>query len=151
MKKSCGGIFVLLQIAVSVFYCFEGLIFSFQHTVGSIIGICVYFLCTITVYGLGKTVVKTQDFTLIAGYDPKKNYNKAEAADMVRYITIAACFIGMVYAAMFLITPLLSNGAERELFSGILTAGYVISLTVDIFVFNAKYKDRIIIKEGEET
>lgn len=150
MKKSCGGIFVLLQIAVSVFYCLEGLIFSFEHTVGSIIGICVYFLCTITVYGMGKFVVATQDFTLIAGYDPKKNYNRAEFTDMVRYITIAACFIGMVYAALHLVIPFIGSNAERELFGGILEAGYIISLAVDIFVLNAKYKDRIIIKEGEE-
>ena len=150
MKKSCGGIFVLLQIAVSVFYCFEGLIFSFEHTVGSIIGICVYFLCTITVYGLGKSVVTTQDFSIIAGYDPKKNYNKAEFTDMVRYITIVGCFIGMVYAAFHLIIPFIGSSADRELFGGILEAGYIISLAVDIFVFNAKYKDRIIINETKE-
>ena len=150
MKKSCGGIFVLLQIAISVFYCFEGLIFSFKQGLGGIIGIWTYFLATITVYGLGKLVVTTQDFTIIAGYDSKKNYNKAEVTDMMRYITIVACFIGMVYAALHLIIPFISSNTERELFAGILTAGYVISLTLDIFVFNAKYKDRIIINETKE-
>lgn len=147
MKKSCGGIFVLLQIAVSVFYCFEGLIFSFEQGLGGIISIWVYFLATITVYGLGKTVVKTQDFSIIAGYDPKKNYNKAEVTNMVRYITLVGCFIGTVYAALHLIIPFIGSSAERELFAGILTAGYVISLAVDIFVFSAKFKDRIVIKE----
>lgn len=153
MKKTCGGIFVLLQIAVSVFYCFEGLIFSFEQPIGigSIISIWIYFLATITVYGLGKLVVTTQDFSIVAGYDPKKNYNKAEVTGMMQYITTVACFIGMVYAALHLIIPFIGNSAERELFSGILTAGYVISITVDIFVFNAKYKDRIIINETKET
>ena len=150
MKKSCGGIFVLLQIAISVFYCFEGLIFSFEQGLGGIIGIWTYFLATITVYGLGKFVVTTQDFSIVAGYDPKKNYNKAECMNMVQCITIVGCFIGMVYAAFHLIIPFMSNNAERELFAGILTAGYVISLTLDIFVFNAKYKDRIIINETKE-
>lgn len=153
MKKSCGGIFVLLQVAVSVLYCFEGIILSLEQPIGigSIISIWIYFLATLTVYGLGKFVVTTQDFSIVAGYDPKKNYNKAECMNMVQCITIVGCFIGMVYAALHLIIPFMRNGAERELLSGILTAGYVISLTADIFVFNAKYKDRIIIKEGAET
>ena len=143
MKRTYGGIFVILAFCLAVFYCFEGMIFRYEQTVGGIISIWIYFFTTIFIYGFFKSTAKSGDFTLIAGYDPKKNYNKAELADMIRFFTLCSSFFGCFYIGLHLLTPFVRKN-EGELFAGILTAAYVLSLALSVFVLNSKYKSRII-------
>lgn len=149
MKKSYGGIFVILNFCFAVFYCFEGLMIRFDQTIGSIISIWIYFLCTVFIYGIFKSTAKSGDFTLIAGYDPKKNYNKTEFADMIRLITLSSSFFGCFYSGLFLLMPFMSSD-DRIIFDGILTVAYVLSLALSIFVVNLKYKDKILLQDEVE-
>lgn len=50
IKKNYGGIFVILTFCFAVFNSFEGLIFHYEQSVGNIIGVWTYFLCTIFIY-----------------------------------------------------------------------------------------------------
>ena len=143
MKRTYGGIFVILAFCLAVFYCFEGMIFQYEQTVGGIISIWIYFFTTIFLYAFFKSTAKSGDFTLIAGYDPKKKYNKAELTDMIRYFTLCSSFFGCFYIGLHLLTPFVRKN-EGELFSGILTVAYVISLALSVLVLNSKFKSRII-------
>lgn len=145
-KKNYGGIFVILTFCFAVFNSFDGAMFHYEQTVGNIIGVWAYFLCTIFIYGILKSTAKSGDFTMIAGYDPKKNYNKTEFAEMIRYITLGSSFFGCFYSGLYLLMPLIGKN-ERSLFDGIITVAYVISLALSIFVVNIKYKDRILQQE----
>ena len=143
MKRTYGGIFVILAFCLAVFYCFEGMIFQYEQTVGGIISIWIYFFTTIFIYAFFKSTAKSGDFTLIAGYDPKKNYNKAELTEMIRYFTLSSSFFGCFYIGLHLLTPFVPKN-EGELFSGILTVAYVLSLAISVLVLNSKFKSRII-------
>lgn len=150
MKKSYGGIFVILALCFSIFYCFEGLIADYNPTVGSIIGIWAYFLCTIFIYGLLKSTAKSGDFTLIAGYDPKKNYNKAQFSEMIRYITLSSSFFGCFYSGLLLLMPFIDKN-EQSIFDGIIMAAYVSSLALSVFVISFKYKSKILLPNDEKS
>ena len=72
-----------------------------------------------------------------------QNYNKAELTDMIRYFTLCSSFFGCFYIGLHLLTPFVRKN-EGELFAGILTAAYVLSLALSVFVLNSKFKSRII-------
>lgn len=59
MKRAYGGIFVILTFCFAVFNSFEGIIFQYEQTIGNIISVWVYFLCTIFIYGIFKSTAKS--------------------------------------------------------------------------------------------
>ena len=52
-------------------------------------------------------------------------------------------FFGCFYIGLHLLTPFVRKN-EGELFFGILTVAYVISLALSVLVLNSKFKSRII-------
>ena len=62
---------------------------------------------------------------------------------MIRYFTLSSSFFGCFYIGLHLLTPFVQKN-EGELFSGILTVAYVISLAISVLVLNSKFKSRII-------
>lgn len=110
MKKFFGGIFVLLHVAIGLFYCFEGLITPVKPSIGVIISVWCLFSMSAIMYPLGKSVYKTQDFTMIAGYDPRKhNYNKPVFAEFFRQVTIWCCFFGFFFSTLYRSIPFLER------------------------------------------
>ena len=150
MKKFFGGIFVLLHIALGLFFCFEGLITPIEPSIGIIISVWCLFFTSAIMYPIGRSIYKTQDFTMMAGYDPKKKYNKPIFAEFYRLVTIWWCFFGFFFSALYLFYPLMGSN-ERALFSIFIVGGYTLGLFISYGVLYYKYKDRIIIKEGAES
>lgn len=151
MKKFFGGIFVLLHIALGLFYCFEGFITPTEPSITVIVCVCCMFAMSAVMYPLGRSVYKTQDFTMISGYDPmKKKYNKPVYAEFFRQVTIWWCFFGFFFSALYLFCPLIgANG--QVLFSGLIVVADVLGIIISYAVLYHKYKDMIVIKEGEKT
>ena len=151
MKKFFGGIFVLLHIALGLFYCFEGLITPIEPSISVIISVWCLFASSAIMYPLGRSVYKTQDFTMMAGYDPmKKKYNKPVFAEFFRQVTIWCCFFGFFFSTLYLFCPLLEKN-ERQLFSGLIVVGDILGILISYGVLYYKFKDKILIKEGEKT
>ena len=151
MKKFFGGIFVLLHIALGLFFCFEGLITPIAPSVSKIVCVWCMFATSAFIYPMGRSVYKTQDFTMIAGYDPmKKKYNKPVFAEFFRQITVWWCFFGFFFSALYLFIPLFGKN-EQFLFSGLTVVGDILGILISYGVLYCKYKDMIVIKEGEKT
>ena len=150
MKKFFGGIFVILHIALGLFYCFEGLITPIEPSIGVIITVWCLFATSAIVYPIGKSVYKTQDFTMMTGYDPKKKYNKPVYAEFYRQVTIWWCFFGFLFSALYLFHPLIGKN-ELRLFSCFIDAGYILGIFISYGVLYYKFKDKILIKEGAES
>lgn len=151
MKKFFGGIFVILHILLAVFYCFEGLITPIQPSIGVILCVWALFPVSAIVYPIGRSIYKTQDFTMIAGFeDITKSYNKPVCAEFFRQVTIWWCFFGFFFAALYLFLPLMGAN-EQGLFSGLIVVGNILGILISYAVLYCRYSDRMIIKEGEET
>ena len=151
MKKFFGGIFFLLHIALGLFYCFEGLITPIEPSISVIILVWCLFATTAIMYPLGKSVYKTQDFTMITGYDPmRKKYNKSVYAEFFRQVTIWWCFFGFFFSALYLFSPLFGKN-EQELFSGLVVVGDILGIVISYGVLYYRYKDKIVVEEGTET
>ena len=149
MKKFFGGIFVLLHIALGLFYCFEGLITPIEPSIGVIF--CVWALFTVSafVYPIGRSVYKTQNFTMIAGFeDMKKDYNKPVCAEFFRHVTIWWCFFGFFFSALYLFLPLMGAN-EQGLFSGLIVVGDILGILISYAVLYSRYSDKMIIKNSE--
>ncbi len=140
LKKFYGGIFIIADFLVCVFFSFAGLIFSFEQTPGSVLGIWVFLLCSLTVYIFIKHAVVSQDFSLIAGYDPDKD-DKEELSKMLQALLIYNSFFALVYSMLYTIRSFLEEN-KQETFSIIITLTYVISLILLICILNKKYNYR---------
>ena len=147
MKKFFGGIFVLLHIALGLFICFEGLITPIEPSIGVILCVWALFTLSAIMYPLGRSIYKTQDFTMIIGFDPaKENYNKPVCAEFFRHVTIWWCFFGFFFSAMYLFVPLMGEN-ERELFGGLIVVGDILGVIISYAVLYSRYADKMIIKE----
>ena len=149
MKKFFGGIFVLLHIALGLFFSLEGLITPFEPSIGVIITVWCLFAASAIMYPIGRSVYKTQDFTMMTGYDPKKKYNKPVYAEFYRQVTVWWCFFGFLFSVPYLFYPLMGAN-ELGLLTIFITGGYTLGLFISYGVLYYKYKDRILIKEGEK-
>ena len=151
MKKFFGGIFVILHIALGLFFCFEGLITPIQPSIGTILCVWALFTVSVFVYPIGRSVYKTQNFTMIAGFeDMNKNYNKPVCAEFFRQVTIWWCFFGFLFSALYLFLPLLGKN-EQFLLSGLTVVGDILGMLISYAVLYSRFADRMIIKEGAET
>lgn len=149
MKKFFGGIFVILHILLAVFYCIEGLITPIQPSIGVIL--CAWALFTVSafVYPIGRSVYKTQDFTMIAGFeDMNKSYNKPVCAEFFRHVTIWWCFFGFFFSALYLFLPLFGKN-EQQLFIGLIVVGDILGILISYAVLYSRYADKMIIKNSE--
>lgn len=141
IKIFYGGIFVLINLALCIFFCFEHLIFPFEQTVGKVIGIWIFFICSITLYPILKLSVQSDDYSLIAGFNTEKNLDKSLASKMLILISIWNCFTAMIYSFLYLIMPFIEGSAAQSLYGGILITAYITGLAVLILIVNRKYKN----------
>lgn len=147
MKKFFGGIFVILHTLLAVFYCFEGLITPIQPSIGVILCAWALFTVSAIIYPLGRSIYKTQNFTMIAGFeDMNKNYNKPVCAEFFRQVTIWWCFLGFFFCALYLFLPLMGAN-EQGLFMGLIVVGDILGILISYAVLYSRYASRMIIKE----
>lgn len=150
MKKFFGGIFVISHILIALFYCFEGLITPIEPSIGVILCVWALFTVSAVMYPLGRSIYKTRDFTMIAGFDPmKENYNKPVCAEFFRHVTIWWCFCGFFFSALYLFLPLMGAN-ERALFTGLIVVGDILGILISYAVLYSRYAGRMIIKNNEK-
>ena len=147
MKKSCGGIFVLLQLTFALFCSFEGLIFSYEQTLTAVLSIWLYFICSVTVYAVSRPVIRTGDIRMINGYDPSKKYDREAFVNFTKYSSVPICFIGLVFTFLELFRPLFLN---QIIYGEILTFGYILVFYIPLVIAYVKYGRKIVIKEAKE-
>lgn len=148
MKKTCGGIFVLLQLALALFCSFEGLIFSYEQTLSAVLSVWLYSICSVTLYAISKPVIRTGDIRMINGYDPKKKYDREAFVNFTKYSAVPICFIGLIFTFLELFRPLFSS---QSIYGNILTFGYILVFYIPLVIAYIKYGRKIVIKEEKET
>ena len=94
----------------------------------------------IFVYGL-----KTNEYALIAGYDPKKNYNitylrKSLMSILMMILVGAIAFLFIFYLIYFI------EELEDSYFGLILLFSFMGHLVLSILIVNIKYKGKLVIK-----
>ena len=141
VKIFYGGIFVFINFVLCAFFCCEHMIFPFEQTIGKVIGIWIFFICSITLYPILKLSVQSGDYSLIAGFNTEKDLDKPLASKMLILISIWNCFTAMIYSFLYLIMPFIEGSAAQSLYGGILTAAYITGLAVLILIVNRKYKN----------
>lgn len=138
-----GGVFIVINFALCAFFCFEHLIFPFEQTVGKVIGIWIFFICSISLYPILKLSVQSDDYSLIAGFNTEKKLDRPLASKLLILISIWNCFTAMIYSFLYLIMPFVEGGAAQSLYGGILIAAYIVGVAVLILIVNRKYKNSV--------
>lgn len=139
-KDFYGGIFVVVNFLICTFFSLEHKIFPFEQTLGKVIGVWIIFICSIMIYPILKFSVKSNDYSLIAGFNTDNNLDKEFASKMIKIISIWNCFSAMMYSLLYLIMPFIEGSTTQSLYGGILIAAYIIGLAVLILIVNRKYK-----------
>ncbi len=105
----------------------------------------VLFLCSVyTVIPLA-VIANSGDFTMLAGYDPKNEYNSEEMKKML----YSMCFhISVGTLAFSAIYPLCMILCPSEQLSVVLTIAYILDFTLAILITSFKYSKKVCKKEA---
>ena len=145
MKKFYGGIFVLINLAVCIFYSIEHLIIPFEQTLGKVIGAWIFLLCSATIYVFLKSAITSQNYSLIAGYNPHKKYDEAVLSKLLKSFLISSSFSALFYSLLYLLMPFVTTNAQ-SLFGGALTAVYIVNLAGLVLFLNRRYANTVEIR-----
>ncbi len=105
----------------------------------------VLFLCSVyTVIPLA-VIANSGDFTMLAGYDPKNEYNSEEMKKML----YSMCFhISVGTLAFSAIYPLCMIFRPSEQLSVVLMLAYIVDFTLAILITSSKYSKKVCKKEA---
>ena len=145
-KRFLGGIFVLIHFFICVFYCFWHLIVNTEAYVAGIVCSWTLWLCGITVYAFFALAIKYGDFTMIAGYNHKKKYNKQVLSKLLALVCVFNGFSAMTCSMLYLLTPFLDD-TVKSLYSVSLVCLYVINLVTAMLFGNYRFKGQLIIED----
>ncbi len=135
--------FTVLLIASAVL-CAAFTIFADADTEIKI-SLIVLFLCSVyTVIPLA-VIANSGDFTMLAGYDPKNEYNSDEMKKML----YSMCFhISVGTLAFSAIYPLCMIFRPSEQLSVVISIAYILDFTLAILITSSKYSKKVCKKES---
>jgi len=107
----------------------------------SIAIILTFLLCSGTVYLFFSNAIRTNDYTLLAGYNPKKKYNYDVLAKMLGAIINVILWHTLVFSLLIVVLSLL--GSFKGILPWLLIISYIIDILVVILVSNFKYKKHL--------
>ncbi|MCL2698580.1 MAG: helix-turn-helix transcriptional regulator [Oscillospiraceae bacterium] len=138
-KYFLGGWFVIVNLIVCVLYLFWGWIFDTNITIQSVLWNGSILMLSVIIYAIFASAVKSGDFSMIAGHDPKKKYNIDEYSRQCALISAGSSFFAMFASTFFLTIPLFDE-IHRPLIVGLLVSAYWVQFAFIVLYANRKYK-----------
>lgn len=133
-----------ILLAVSAVLCTAFTIFSNAGTESKIC-LIVLFLCSVYTVITLAVIAHSGDFTMLAGYDPKNEYNSDEMKKMLYsmcfHISVGTLTFSAIYALCMIFRP------NKQL-SVVLMLAYIIDFTLAILITSSKYSKKVCKKES---
>jgi|GEM_PF-1181841 len=105
----------------------------------------IYFLCSLTVYVTFELALRSNDFTMVAGYSHKTKYNQRIARKVVSLIQQQIVIISLLYTLLQLIVAEWLPSFNW----GLLVLGYCVHFIVTIVYVKYQYRNQLFINEEE--
>ena len=106
-------------------------------------------LCDGSVYLPLEAMVRSGDFTLLAGFDRRLHYHRPTLIRMVQMIDLTVQLNGLAWILIGFLLCLPMSAETWQWGFPVLVVGYILGMLVGIFMVNFKYNSSLLPDEGE--
>lgn len=117
------------------------------HSIGGIIALLVMFFMNAVIVLLFGAMIRSKDYSLLAGYDDETKYDLQEVAKMLQHIRMHCSISNLLWTVLLLLFLLFS----KQQFWPLCILGYTFDFIFSILFENQRSRKRIFLEEKDQT